>query len=204
MTEQIIDFIPLNDYPDYEILNEYPFIIRRKDNKYVIKETINKCNGYPSVCLNTNKINKHTIIAKQFILNDDPENKNQVDHINKDRTDYHLENLRWVSSSENNKNASSRNGVQYEFIDSIPYNAIKILYYDTSIERHFYNDGEYYYYFDEETEEDKFYQKITNNVFRVMHINTTKNGLQLIMTRDINHKKVSIYLHSFKHQYNQD
>ena len=116
-TEQVIEFIPLSQYPDYEILSQYPFTIRRKDNHYEIKERINKSNCYPSVCINGNKINKHQIIAQQFIPN--PDNLKFIDHINKDRTDYHLENLRWCTLSDNNKNATSRNGVKYVFLNEI-------------------------------------------------------------------------------------
>ena len=53
-SEQTIEFIPLKGYEDYEILNQYPFTIRRKDNHYVIKESIN-FSGYPSVNLNCKK-----------------------------------------------------------------------------------------------------------------------------------------------------
>ena len=45
---------------------------------------------------------KHRVIAHVFIPN--PENKPQVDHINTIRTDNRVENLKWVSQSENNKN----------------------------------------------------------------------------------------------------
>ena len=71
--EQAIEFVTINEYPEYEILNQYPFTIRRKDNHYEVKERVNKSNGYPSVNLNGNKIDKHRIIAKQFISNDDRE-----------------------------------------------------------------------------------------------------------------------------------
>ena len=200
-TEQAIEFIPLFEYPDYEILNAHPFTIRRKDNHYEIRETINKNNGYPSVNLNGNKINKHQIIAHQFIPNDDPEHKKYIDHINKDRTDYHLENLRWCTSSENNKNATSRNGVKYEFVDDIPDDAIAITHYQMTKECREFNDKEYYYYFDEEHDEDIFYQRITDNTYRVMHINITKGGYKMIVTRDVNRKKTTLYIHTFKHQY---
>ena len=96
---EAIEFVPLAQYPDYEILNVHPFTIRRKDNHYEVKERINKSNGYPSVCINGNKINKHQIIAQQFIPN--PDNLKYIDHKNKDRTDYHLDNLRWCTSSDN-------------------------------------------------------------------------------------------------------
>lgn len=45
----------------------------------------------------------HRIVARCFIPNDDPENKTMVDHINGNRVDYRIENLRWVSASENSK-----------------------------------------------------------------------------------------------------
>ena len=45
---------------------------------------------------------KHRVIAYVFIPN--PDNKPQVDHINTIRTDNRVENLKWVSQSENNKN----------------------------------------------------------------------------------------------------
>ena len=203
-TEQTIDFTPLNDYPDYEILTQYPFTIRKKDNHYILKETINKSNGYPSVNLNGNKINKHQIIAKQFIPNDDVENKKYIDHKNKDRTDYHLENLRWCTSSENNRNASSRNRVEYEFINDIPEDAIVIDYYKRTKDVAEYNEKEYYYYYNEDTNEDVFYQRITDEVYRIMHINIIKGGRKMIMTRDVNRKKVPLYIHSFKQQYSLD
>ena len=197
-----IEFIPLAQYPDYEILNAHPFTIRRKDNHYEVKERINKSNGYPSVCINGDKINKHQIIAQQFIPN--PDNLKFIDHKNKDRTDYHLENLRWCTSSDNNKNATSRNGIVYEFVDDIPDDAIEITNYDMTKERREFNSREYYYYFDEEVGEDKFYQRITDDIYRVMYINTAKGDRKFIMTRDVNRKKTHLYIHTFKHQYGLD
>lgn len=44
----------------------------------------------------------HRIVATCFIPNDDPE-KNLVDHINGNRVDYRIDNLRWVDPSENSR-----------------------------------------------------------------------------------------------------
>lgn len=44
----------------------------------------------------------HRLIAETFIPN--PENKPYIDHINTNRDDNRLENLRWVTPSENNNN----------------------------------------------------------------------------------------------------
>ena len=46
----------------------------------------------------------HKLVAKTFIKNND---KKYVDHINRIRNDNRLENLRWVTCSENNKNRKS-------------------------------------------------------------------------------------------------
>lgn len=50
----------------------------------------------------------HRMVAKAFIPNDDPENKTEIDHINHDRSDNRVENLRWVSRLENMRNLRSQ------------------------------------------------------------------------------------------------
>ena len=197
--EQVIDFVTLKDFEnEYEILNQYPYTIRRKKDHYVVKESINKSNGYVQVNLSGKPYQKHRIIAKQFIPN--PNDLPFIDHISRDRTDYHLSNLRWVSASENNRNASGRHGVSYEFIDNIPDEAIVITHYDLRNERRYFAENKYYYYYDE----DIFYERITDDVYRVMHINTAKSGRKFIATRDINNKQTTFYIHTFKQQYGLD
>ncbi len=69
-----------------------------------LKTAIN--NDYLIVKLTNNKQQKtkklHRLIAEHYIPN--PNNKPFVDHKNRDRKDNRIENLRWVSSSENNLN----------------------------------------------------------------------------------------------------
>ncbi|KAK8853531.1 hypothetical protein M9Y10_017092 [Tritrichomonas musculus] len=133
MSEQVIEFVTINEHPDYEILNDYPYTIKRKDNHYVVSEYIDKSTGYVRLHLNRKPYQKHQIIAKQFIPN--PNNLPFVDHISRDRTDHHLSNLRWVSAKENSINVSSRNGVEYVFVDNIPDDSIVITHYDVNNKR---------------------------------------------------------------------
>ena len=108
---------------DYEIYSEYPYSIRRKGSDRIIKETIHKSIGYVVCYLNHKHYLKHRIVALQFIDNDDPENKTQIDHINHNKADNHISNLRWVSHLENMKNMSGKNGYQYVFLDELPETA---------------------------------------------------------------------------------
>lgn len=59
--------------------------------------------GYPIVTVGSNKkrVQKtvHRIIAETFIPN--PQNLPEVDHIDNDKTNNRVENLRWISSFEN-------------------------------------------------------------------------------------------------------
>lgn len=192
-------FVPLlNHEDDYEIMSEYPFTIRRKKDDYVISE-FDRGNGYLCVKLKGKTYYKHRLIAEQFIPN--PNNLPNIDHVNHDKTDYHLSNLRWVSQSTNLFNKSSNLGVEYTFYDDIPDDSIMIIDYNTRNGLRVFDTDKYYYYFNDETDEDIFYMKVDDNYYRKMHINVQKNGSQVVNCLDINHKLVGVVINRFKLQY---
>ena len=87
----------------------------RKDKGKILSSFINM-NGYELVTLCKNNNQKHfqvhRLVAMAFIPNIN--NKPQVDHINRVRTDNRVENLRWVSVSENSNNTCINNLVEYK------------------------------------------------------------------------------------------
>lgn len=72
-----------------------------------VKPGLSGC-GYLQVCLG--RIRKtvfvHRLVAEAFLPN--PENKPAVDHINGNRLDNRVENLRWVSHKENCNNPNTK------------------------------------------------------------------------------------------------
>ena len=112
---------------DYEICTEYPFPIRRKYECHAIKEWIR--GQYITVKLNGVACSKHRLIAFQWIKNDDPDNKTQVDHINHDKTDNHPNNLRWVTPSQNSLNRTGRGDIKFEYVDDLPIDVVPIILY---------------------------------------------------------------------------
>ena len=128
MTEATGEWLECVVDNDYEIYSEFPYPIRRKGSDKVIKESI--YHDYVDCCLNCRIFKKHRIIVQQFITNDDPEHKTQVDHINHNRADNRVENLRWVSVSENNKNKAGYAGRKYIFIDELPETAEQLTAYN--------------------------------------------------------------------------
>ncbi|KAK8865510.1 hypothetical protein M9Y10_001773 [Tritrichomonas musculus] len=200
--EPVVEFVPLLNFEDdYEILNQYPFTIRKKSNHKVLKESINKEHGYIDVSLNQKIYRKHRLIALQFLPNDDPINNDVIDHINHDRTDNHLNNMRWCSQSANQYNKSYYKGVQYEFIDDIPNDSMMIDFYETKTARREFEANKYYYYHDETNNEDIFYGRITDNVYKVLHHNIAYSGNEYVNLRDINNKVVGLMINKFKHQH---
>ena len=182
------EFVPLLNFEDdYEIMTEYPFTIRRKRDKYVISEG-DRGNGYVQVRLNGKSYYKHRLIAEQFLPN--PLNLPCIDHINRNRSDYHLSNLRWVSRSTNQRNRTSHKGIEYTYVDEIDENSIVVNDYG----KHQFED----YYYDETV--DRFY--FWNGMqFRELHINEMKNGSLFVYMINTEGKRVYVYYSKFKKLY---
>ena len=68
-----------------------------------IKAPVNNTDGYPSIKLCVNGVNKtiaiHRLVAQAFVPN--PDGKLEVNHIDMDRTNNNSDNLEWVSHEEN-------------------------------------------------------------------------------------------------------
>ncbi len=69
--------------------------------------SLDKTSGYMRTAINKKASSIHFIVAKTFIPN--PDNKESVNHKNKDRTDNRVENLEWATYAEQNihKNENS-------------------------------------------------------------------------------------------------
>ena len=94
--------------PDYQVSNT-GLVRSIKFNKVRVRCPVLR-NGYWGLYLSMNNVKSHFLIhrlvASAFIPN--PDNKPQVDHINRVKTDNRVENLRWATRSENQINKPSR------------------------------------------------------------------------------------------------
>ena len=185
---------------DYEIFTEFPYDIRKKSNKRIIKECVDKSDGYIITHLNKARYRKHRIVAEQFIKNDDPLNKKYVDHINHDKTDYHIENLRWVSAKQNNINRSFYKNIEYEFIEyGEDEEEEENLTQVTDYGNHEFEQYLYYY----SPERNRFLIDTGVN-YRVLRVNFNKKDLAYVNMCDIENKTVNIFFTKFKRLYGFD
>jgi hypothetical protein len=98
--KQIYEYVKYYIFPDGTVYNNV-----RKANVKPVKNA----SGYTYVTISNNKTKKnyyvHRLVAEHFIEN--KENKTQVNHKNKIRDDNRIENLEWVTPSENILHAKS-------------------------------------------------------------------------------------------------
>jgi len=99
--QDLSDFIEIPNIPNY-LINKSGDIWSIRHNK-IMKTCINK-EGYVTIELNTKGYRLHRLLGLNFIPN--PENKPEIDHIDRNKQNNSLENLRWVTGSENSLNRS--------------------------------------------------------------------------------------------------
>ena len=111
---------------DYYIDDQTFQIVSFKQKKYtegrILTPYINR-KGYIDYRFNVNGKQKHMllhhIIVKLFIDKKFDSNKFEVDHINRNKQDNSIENLKIVSHSENQRNKSAHKGKEFNYIDDI-------------------------------------------------------------------------------------
>ena len=177
-----MSYVDLIDHPDYEILNEYPFTIRRKDNHHEMHEYYQ--HGYVYVSMNHHKkYRKHRLIAKQFIPN--PHHLPEVDHINNNRSDNHLTNLRWVSPKQNMLNKSGHGQIKYEYVNDLPIDVKPIIMYKQWEFEGYCIDADGNVWFD------------NGERFRKLHVNKHN----VVAMYDINHKQHNVSILALRREY---
>ena len=183
------DYIPIRLFGDEYVINKRGDIKSKSSNKLI---KIRPNNGYQRIYLKYNhyyyKKYLHRLLAETFIMNN---NKYRyVDHINRDKSDNSVSNLRWVSRSQNSRNKLSNRGIKYVFkkqlsvlskvVVSIRGHKVKNIYYDC----------------------DEFYMYIDEIIgYRKLVLNKNNNHWYYRIT-DIHNKRFYFSLNQYLEEYN--
>ena len=184
-------FEPLRDFEDsYEIEVEEPHRIRRLGSDRFVNTWINVRSGYVNIKLNGRNYQLHRIIAKHFIEN--PDDLPQVDHIDRNKTNNSIENLRWVSNSENCRNRGQYTVRRREYLNAAPNDITEIRTFN-GVE---YAENTYFFCY----ETDRVVKRYNDHKWRFLSENRNNGYLRVAMT-DINGRNHHVYVHKLIHHF---
>lgn len=158
-----------------EIETEPPHRIRRIRDGSMITISQCKSTGYYQLSLNGKTYPYHRILATHFIPN--PNNLPEVDHINKDKTDNRISNLRWVNRSDNLRNRSQYKKQKTESLNHAPEDIIRI----TEFNGFEFQPCKYYFCF----KNNRVIQRVNTSKWRWLAQTPNQGTLRVIM-RDVN------------------
>ena len=178
-------FEPLRDFEDsYEIEIEEPHRIRKIGSNTFVKTSLHRATGYMRVHLNGRNYRLHRILAKHFLPN--PDDLPQVDHIDRNRSNNAIENLRWVSISDNNRNRTFTALGRREYLSAPPNDIIEITRYNDFE----FEENKYFFC----GENDRVVKRINEHKWQYL-TESRSNGYLRIHMRDINGHDHRVYVH---------
>ena len=175
---------PLTDFEDsYEIQVNAPHMIRRIGSNRFVSTSLHP-SGYMRVYLNGRAYYLHRILARHFIPN--PDDLPEVDHIDRNPSNNAIENLRWVSRSENCRNKTFPALGRREYLNTAPNDITEIRTFN-DVE---YEENKYFFCF----ENDQVVQRINDHRWRFIS-ESPHHGYLRVNMKDINGHRHQVYVH---------
>jgi hypothetical protein len=182
-----------NEWEDLKVSENYQinyetFIIRNKNTGKICKIKECKQTGYLQLTIDSKTHLLHRILALQYVPNPNPEIFRVVDHIDRNKKNNNINNLRWVEYSFNSKNLRSNSKELFKWVDELPDDFLQIQNYGKyNFYNLFYSQNNFYVKVGEQ------YRKLEVRIFRIY---------PLVNVQNENGKNIPIYLNKFKRIYN--
>ena len=178
-------FEPLRDFEDdYEIEVEEPHRIRRIGSDRFVSTFVDVRSGYCKIKLNGRNHQLHRILARHFIPN--PDDLQEIDHIDRNPSNNAIENLRWISRRDNLRNRGQYRVRRYEYLNAAPNDITEIRTFN-GVD---YDENKYFFCY----ELDRVVKRFNDHRWQLL-AQTPHNGYLIINMCDTNGRRHNIYMH---------
>jgi hypothetical protein len=162
-------FVPLKVDSTYEICVNYPHRIGSVSDKYYPKVSI--ANGYFQLSLEGGPVTIHWVIGMQWVHNFNPETDTEIDHIDGNRRNNRIANLRWCSRTENQRNRHSSLGETVEFLDVLPEGSRMLKRYRKHVlEPGYWIDNDFQIYFKNNLKYYRLKQRLHDKLYPCFYV----------------------------------